>query len=276
MQLKRSFDHARSIFRSLTMRFALMVVVLSLPQQVHALAVDKEFVLLVDVSNSGLKKTEFDSLMTSYSSALSSTQVLNSIQAGTHGRIAVSLMLYAGPSFQQVGIPWMSISGAADAAQFTALATALNKPNGAGKAGAGAAITTARTSFGTETGGVPNGFESTLQIIDVAAAIIPAAADASVDVSARNGALVSGVDLINILAVGSNATAIANYYSANVIGSSIPGVAAAATTSPSFNASLTTTITSQLGGSITAVPEPSAVFGVCFAACVALLLRRRN
>jgi hypothetical protein len=40
------------------MRLGLVFAALNLPPQAHALAVDKELVLLVDVSNSGLKKSE--------------------------------------------------------------------------------------------------------------------------------------------------------------------------------------------------------------------------
>lgn len=276
MQPLPAIVHAYYLCKRLLTGMGMMVFSMSVPQQAHALAVDKELVMLVDVSNSGLNKGEFASLLSSYSSALSSAQVLNSIQAGNHGRIAVSLMFYAGPTFQEVGIPWMSISGAADAAQFTALAAALDKPNGAGKAGAGPAIAAAQASFGTETGGTSNGFESTLQIIDVMAAIVPTSANVNADVAGRNGALASGVDLINTIAVGSNANAIAGYYSANVIGSTVSGLPAAATIHTSLNTGLNTTVMNRLGSSITAVPEPSSTLGVCFALCLGLLRRRRN
>jgi len=253
-----------------------MLTAFGFPQQVHALAVDRELVLLVDVSNSGLKKAEFDSLLAGYSTALSSSQVLASIQAGTHGRIAVSLMLYADPTFQQVGIPWMSISSALDAAQFATLASSLVKPNGAGKAGAGAAITAAKTSFGTETGGASNGFESNLQIIDIAAAIEPSAGNVAADAFARGGALVSGVDLINVLALGNKAADIAAYYSTNVIGANLPGVTPTVATSATFNTTLTTAITNQLGGSITAIPEPSSAIAIILAAGFGLCRRQRG
>jgi hypothetical protein len=269
-------EQSRFSFWGGFLRLILLWVLLALPQSTRAVAVDRELVLLVDVSNSGVSKSQFDSLLAGYSSAMSSSQVLASIQAGTHGRIAVSLMLYGGAGFQQVGIPWMSVANAADAAQFTSLATSLNKPNGTGKAGVGQAITAARNSFGTETGGVSNGFESTLQIIDIAAAVEPSPGNAAADLAARNGALLSGVDLINVLALGNKAADIAAYYSAHVIGTTLPGVVPSSTTSPVFSGSLNTVLSSQLGSSITAVPEPHAATGFMLAACLGLFCRQRR
>jgi hypothetical protein len=245
--------------------------------QAYALAVDSELVLLVDVSQSGLNKNEFNTLMGGYAASFSSSEVLSSIQSGAYGRIAVSLMLYGGPSFQQVGIPWMSIGNATEAAQFAALANSVTKPNSTGFPAVGSAITAATRSFGTETGATSNGFESALQIIDVAAAVVPNATSSAVDTVARNAAMATGVDLINTIALGNKATAIAAYYTTNVIGSTVTGVTATASTSP-INATLTTTLTSGLtqnvGAGITAVPEPSAAFGVLFG--ISLLIIRRH
>lgn len=243
--------------------------------QAYALAVDSELVLLVDVSQSGLNKNEFSTLMGGYAASFSSSQVLKSIQSGASGRIAVSLMLYGGPSFQQVGIPWMSIGNATDAAQFAALANSVTKPNSAGSPAVGSAITAATQTFGTETGAATNGFESSLQIIDVAAAVAPNAGNRTADTAARNTAMASGVDLINTIALGNKAAAIAVYYTTNVIGSTVTGVTATASTSP-INATLTTTLTSGLAqnAGLTVVPEPSAAFGVLFG--ISLLIIRRH
>lgn len=246
--------------------------------QAYAEAVDSELVLLVDVSQSGLNKKDFNSLMSSYSSAFSSSQVLSSIQSGTYGRIAVSLILYGNASYQQVGIPWMSIGNATDAAAFTALASNVIKPNAAGFPAVGSAIATAAASFGTETGGTSNGFESALQIIDIVAATEPNAANIAADTAARNGAIASGVDLINTIAVGNKAAAIEAYYTTNVIGSGLTGVAATATRSPidaTLVSAITTTINENVGVSITTVPEPSSAFGVLFGISLFILHRRR-
>lgn len=246
--------------------------------QAHALAVDSELVLLVDVSQSGLNKNEFETVLSGYASALSSSQVLSSIQSGTYGRIAVSLMLYGNSSYQQVGIPWMSIGSAADAAQFATLAGNVNKPNAVGFPATGTALTTAAASFGTETGGISNGFESSLQIIDVAAAVEPNANNRAADIAARNGAMASGVDLINSIALGNKAAAIAAYYTSNIVGSTVSGVAPTSTTSAingALAATLTTGLSENVAASVSAVPEPSSAVVIVMGACLALSRRRR-
>jgi hypothetical protein len=243
--------------------------------QAHAVAVDKELVLLVDVSQSGLNKKDFDSLLGSYASAFSSSQVLNSIQSGQYGRIAVSLMLYGGPAVQQVGIPWMSIANASDAAVFTSRASSVNKPNAAGFPAVSTALAAASASFGTETGRPSNGFESSLQIIDVVAAVEPNVANAAGDAAARTGAMTSGVDIINSIAVGNKATAIAAYFSTNVIGSNVPGVLATSSSAGAINAALTQSITNSLAVNITAVPEPSSALALLLGGCLLLVHRRR-
>lgn len=271
---------SRGLLSRLPFAFAMSLAIggIGLHGQAHALAVDSELVLLVDVSQSGLNKNEFDSVLSGYATALSSSQVLNSIQSGTYGRIAVSLMLYGNSSYQQVGIPWMSIGSAADAAQFASLAGNVNKPASVGFPATGAAITAATVSFGTETGGPSNGFESSLQIIDVAAAVEPNAGNSAADIAARNGAMASGVDLINTIALGNKATAIAEYYAANVIGSTVSGVTATTTTSV-IDGAMANTLASGISGNIatvnSAIPEPGAAVGLALGACLALFRRRR-
>ncbi len=243
--------------------------------QAHAIAVDQELVLLVDVSQSGLNKKDFDSLLGSYASAFSSPQILNSIQSGQYGRIAVSLMLYGGPSVQQVGIPWMSIANASDAALFTSRASNVNRPNAAGFPAVSSALDAASESFGTETKQLSNGFESSLQIIDVVTAVEPAAANAQGDSDARDGAISSGVDIINSIAVGNKAAAIATYFELNVVGSNVPGVVATSSSSGTINAALAQSISNSLTANITAVPEVSSAVALLLSGCLALTRRRR-
>ncbi len=277
--MKPSTPPSRGLLSRLSAVLAISLVAgIGLQERAHALAVDSELVLLVDVSQSGLNKNEFDTVLSGYASALSSPQVLNSIQSGTYGRIAVSLMLYGNSAYQQVGIPWMSISGATEAAQFAALARNVAKPNSVGFPATGAAITAAAASFGTETGRPSNGFESSLQIIDVAAAVEPSAGNRTADIAARNGAMTSGVDLINSIALGNKAAAISAYYLANVVGSIVPGMAATSTTS-AINGGLAAIFGAGLSGnvnaSVSAVPEPSSAMVVLLGACIVLSHRRR-
>ncbi|MGL4400346.1 MAG: DUF1194 domain-containing protein [Luteolibacter sp.] len=277
--MKPSTPPSRGLLSRLPAVLAIFLVAgIGLQGRVHAVAVDSELVLLVDVSQSGLNKKDFETVLSGYASALSSPQVLNSIQSGTYGRIAVSLMFYGNSSYQQVGIPWMSISGAADAAQFATLAGNVTKPNAVGFPATGAAITAAAASFGTETGRSSNGFESALQIIDVAAAVEPNAGNRTADTAARNGAMASGVDLINSIALGNKATAISAYYAANIVGSTVTGIAPTATNS-AINSGLVAIFSTALSGnvnaSLSAVPEPSSTLVFLLGATLLLSRRRR-
>lgn len=243
--------------------------------QAHAVAVDKELVLLVDVSQSGLNQKDFDSLLASYTSAFSSKQVLGAIQSGKYGSIAVSLIMYGDSSVQQVGIPWMSIANAADAANFGKLGSAIAKPNAAGFPAVGSALVAASGSFGTETGGKSNGFESSLQIIDVIASVEPKASNVGNDQESRKSSLISGVDVINSISLGKKANDIAAYFAANVIGSNAPGMTATSTLSNSFDANLTQVLANTLSSSVTAVPEPSSALALLIGGSLLLMRRRR-
>lgn len=253
-----------------------------LPSVAQAEAVDSEIVLLVDITRPGLSNTQFNQLMNGYASAFSSTAVIDSIQSGSYGRIAVSMMFYGNSSTQLVGIPWMMIGNMTQAQQFAALARNLTMPFSVSTANVGAAITAATLSFGTETGGTSNGFESTVQMIEVATAKSQPNNTASATSASSSGALASGVDVINALALGNQANAINNFYTANVIGSTINGVTPTSTMSP-LNGTLASTVTSMLTetvqngatASINAVPEPGAFVGLIPATLILLKRRRR-
>lgn len=280
--MKIATPQSRGLLSYLPSVFAMSLGIASfgLHGQAYALAVDSELVLLVDVSQSGLNQRQFSTLMGAYASSFSSSQVLNSIQSGAYGRIAVSLMFYGNTATQQVGIPWMMIGSATDAANFATLARSVTRPVSTGSAAPVPALAAATLSFGTETGGSSNGFESALQIIDVAAASIPNRRNSVGVAAAGDSSIASGVDLINTVALGNanRSAAIAAYYTTNVIGSGLTGLTATAGTSPINAATLTTTLTSGLtqnvGAGLTVIPEPSAAFGVLFG--ISLLIIRRH
>lgn len=245
--------------------------------------VDSELVLLVDATQAGLSTNQFNNLMAGYATAFTSSKILDSIQSGAYGKIAVSLMFFGNASFQQVGIPWMSISNASQALDFATQLQNVIRPNYTGASNVGAALTTAAFTFGTETGAAPNGFESEVQIIEVLASRLPNSNTAAATTASSNIVRAAGVDMINSIAVGGQAAAIDAFYTANVVGSTLPGSPATSGTSTTNAAvlagNLTTMIntTVQTGAStsvITAVPEPSAMFGL--GAGVLLLLKRRR
>jgi hypothetical protein len=251
--------------------------------QAQAITVDSELVLLVDVTNSGLSATEFNQVMDGYATAFTSSEIMDSIQSGAYGRIAVSMMFFGDSSTQVVGVPWMMIGNSTQAEQFADLVRTVSRPFSVASPDVGSALTVATFSFGTETGGTANGYESAVQIIDVASGKVPKSGTEAAAAASSAAALASGVDLINSLALGSKAkaSAVDSFYDANVIGSTIAGVSASSGTS-AIDASLAATMSSYMTetaktgaiASATAVPEPSSLYGLIPATL--LLLRRRR
>ena len=278
--MKLAHPLSRGLLSNLPSVFAMSlgIAMAGLSGQANALAVDSELLLLVDVNNGSLSQRQFSTLMSSYASSFTSSEVLTSIQSGNYGRIAVSLMFYGNTSVQTVGIPWMSISNSTDAANFATLATNLTRPVSRGSSAPVPALAAATRSFGTETGNASNGFESSLQLIDIAATSVPNRANSTGVAAAGDAALAAGVDLINTLALGNRSAAISRYYTTNVIGSTIAGVDATATTS-AINQTLAPTMANVLaqnvGSNIVAVPEPHPSLGLLSAIALVLMRRRR-
>jgi hypothetical protein len=249
--------------------------------QVHAENVDSEIVLLVDITQSGLNNSQFSQLMEGYATAFSSSDILNSIQSGAYGRVAVSMMFFGDNSTQITGVPWMKIGNLTEAQQFASLVRNVARPSSATSPDVGAGLAAATLSFGSETGGTANGFESAVQIIEVASSRPPNNNTAGTAAAGSAAALADGVDLINSLALGNRADQVDAFYTANVIGSTLPGVAPSNSTSP-INGTLATAMTGFLDAtvqtgataSITAVPEPSTLLGLIPA--MLLLIRRKR
>lgn len=266
---------------TLARAIALGIAVSGWPAQISAETVDSEILLLVDITRPGLSSFEFSRLMDGYATAFSSTQIMDSIQSGAYGRIAVSMMFFGNASTQVTGIPWMEIGNTTQAQQFANLARNVSRPFSVANPDVGSALTAATFSFGTETGGTSNGFESVVQIVEVASGREPQFWAAGSAATSSANALASGVDVINALALGNRANAVDNFYTANVIGSTLNGVPATSTTSQ-FNGALASTISGLMTDSVqagaavsaTAVPEPSTLFGLIPATL--LLLRRRK
>ncbi|WP_246737334.1 DUF1194 domain-containing protein [Nordella sp. HKS 07] len=79
--------------------------------------VDLELVLAVDVSRS-MDADEQALQRNGYIQAFRHQEVIDALSSGPYGRIAVSYVEWAGPSFQQTIVPWMLIDGEAAAHAF--------------------------------------------------------------------------------------------------------------------------------------------------------------
>ena len=248
------------------------------PSRADAEAVDTELLLLVDVSNGGLKKGEFELLMDGYAAAMTSSQVIDAIQSGSVGRIAVSLVYFGGTPVQPTGGAWMSIGGLAEAQSFAAQLQALPEPGG-GNFNYDESLGYAVSAFGTETGGATtNGFESAVQIIEVAGASRPKGNSAVVD-AATASAFAAGVDLIGATAIGKKADQIESYYATHVVGGEVGGVTGTVSTHD-LGAGLELTLANRIGtgvtGGATVVPEPSPGFLILSSLGVLFLFIRRR
>jgi hypothetical protein len=79
--------------------------------------VDLLLILAADVSRS-MDEPKFRLQREGYASAITNRRVLNAIESGAHGRIAVMFFEWAGPGMQQVVIDWMIIANREDAEQM--------------------------------------------------------------------------------------------------------------------------------------------------------------
>ncbi len=85
--------------------------------------VDVELALAVDVSLS-MSPGELDIQRQGYASALTHESVVDAIQSGVHGRIALTYYEWAGDFSQRVLVPWTIIATAEDAARVAEMLTA--------------------------------------------------------------------------------------------------------------------------------------------------------
>jgi hypothetical protein len=254
---------------------------------VQAVPVDSEILLLVDVSK-GLTDSDF-SLMTQgiadsfrSSTELSST-VIDSIQSGKEGSIAISLVFWAGNNKQQTAVTWANISDSVSAEAFALSVENATRPWDKNKTALGDAIRDTTTYFGTETGGAPNGFESAVQIVNVIGGgednnSPPGNNHSGAVADARDLSLASGADVINAIAVTQDDPSIASYYDSFVVGGTV-GTMQGSTSLAADYSSLATSLAPMLTTTIsqaaaTTVPEPATSF--LLATCFGLLIFRRR
>lgn len=244
-----------------------------------AAQVDSEIVLLVDVTGS-VNRREHNAMMESIARSFESASVINSVSSGAFGKVAATLVFWSSQNRQAVGVSWMEISDATSAAQFASLVRGAVRPF-SGSSAIGSALAYAAASFGTETGGADNGFQSTRQAITLFGDGIdnntpPRGSRVQNVRDARDNALSSGVDEISAVILNNSNRDLQAYYSANVVGGSSPGVGTVTmvnqdnASQPVLEASLALTISA---GNVSVVPEPSSLLLVGLAG---LVLSRRN
>jgi len=277
---------AASCHRAL--RACIVALVLSANASAAPVAVDTELLLLVDVSGS-TTDAQFNAMMTSYGRVMTSGAMIDAIQSGQTGKIAASVVFFGGNKDQAVGVAWMEISSLSSASAFASSLSSAARPF-MGKTAIGSAISVAAPMFGTESGGVDNGFRSAAQIINVAGdgvdndtpSRVP---DRGINVAAaRNSALSAGVDMINGVAIGDRNGKLNDYYTQYVIGGTIGTTKASVTSSDSYalfeDALLSQLVSdiktgSRVSSATTAVPEPSVLILGGMASLMLLARRRR-
>lgn len=238
--------------------------------------VDTELVWLVDVTK--LKDKEFSAVKEGYASAMTSAQVLDTIASGAVGKIAVMMTFYGDDIIQSVGVPWMVIGSAAEAANFATAARDAVMPK-AGKSALAPVLASAVETFGSETGAPDNGHTSAVQVIEVVAVTEPKDLIADLQ-SGRTAALAAGVDVINAMTIGKKASELESYYATNVIGGEAGGVAASVSSSAidaGLASSLITHLDTGLEGTAAAsiaIPEPRVTMILLCVAGIHLLCFR--
>jgi Protein of unknown function (DUF1194) len=115
--------------RGLTGVAAAVAAVLPLQPARAAETVDVELILAVDVSLS-MSPDELELQRRGYAAALTHPGVIQAIQQGATGRIAVTYVEWAGQTWQRIVVPWTVISSQKDAEAFVEKLTA-NPPNSA-------------------------------------------------------------------------------------------------------------------------------------------------
>ncbi len=251
------------------------VVLGGFADRVEGVAVDREILILVDVTKS-VSDTDFAALMSGYAEAFEGSSVIDAIQNGDVGSIAASLVFYSDKKSQVVGVGWMEISDSVGAESFGNLMRGIVRPFNKNKTSIANALDYAAPLFGLETGGTGNGFESGNQVLMVAADGVDdhspktgGSRDTTV-ADARDAALASGVDVIDALTVGS-AGSVDAYFAQYVVGGSLDGVSGQVQNVANF-AEFGEAAASQVQA---AVPEPAVGTGLLMAACLLGWRRRR-
>jgi hypothetical protein len=121
--------------------------------------VDVQLVLAVDVSLS-MSPMELEIQRHGYSAALLHDSVLQAIQDGTHGKVAITYVEWAGTSMQHVVVPWTVIATRSDA-EWVVRQLGAGLPNSARRTSLSAALDFGGDLF------AESRFESVKRVIDI-------------------------------------------------------------------------------------------------------------
>lgn len=154
---------SRHLHKFAAVVLALFGLSLALAQQAGAqsgdIEVDVELVLAVDVSRS-MSPRELEIQRRGYAEALTSVDVVEAIEGGLIGQIALRYIEWAGDGSQRVIVDWSLIRGRSDAERFAAKLVAQFDPT-LRRTSISSALDYSRRSFDT------NGFTASRRVIDI-------------------------------------------------------------------------------------------------------------
>ena len=221
-------------------------LLLSIPLSASAIPipVDLELQLLVDISGS-VDNAEFNLQRTGYANAFASAAIQNKILAGLIGSITAQLIYWS--TGQAIAVDWTLIDSVASANAFSAAIAGAARPGCRG-----------------------NGFDGTRKVMDVSGdGVKNSGANTA---AARTAALLAGIDTINGMVIGGDASVI-TFYQNNVIGGTTPFVQTAANFKE-VEAAINTKILKE----IAPIPEPSTfvLFGIGILGTLGMAYKRRK
>lgn len=244
-------------------------------QSAQAINVDREILILVDAQTSS--SGDFDLILEGVATSFENQSFLSAVSNGAYGSIASSLIFFNAGG-EQVALPWMQLSSAADLQNYATAVRNLVQPNGGGNVSYASAIATGAASIANS---VFTGTQSQITIVDDGTGfykVVPGQTK-----KARNAALASGVDVINAVVFDAQyqVSAVEDYYQKNIVDSassltvvaSAQGGAKSAAETAAISDALVQAVTSQ---TIDAAPVPEPTGSLLLSLGLLGLLARRK